>query len=82
MFGNSDFLTGNMAARRAQTTRSTLLASERVEPDTTGIREIELLEQGDYAAWRNAVFDHTWEARRDSDVLTMPWWDGDNLMTG
>jgi len=48
------------------------------KPNTTDVKDVQLVEKGDYVAWRSSVFDHTWKALRESDFLTVRWWDADN----
>jgi hypothetical protein len=37
--------------------------------------EIRLENGGDYVAWRSALFEHNWQALKESDFLTIRWWD-------
>jgi hypothetical protein len=48
------------------------------KPDTTDVKDVNLTEKGDYVAWRSAMFDHTWNALKESDFLTIRWWDAAN----
>jgi hypothetical protein len=47
-------------------------------PGSDEIRDFRLEKRGDYIAWRSAQFYHTWQALKESDFLTIRWWDADN----
>src|SRR5437016_12834120 len=47
-------------------------------PGSEQIHQVRLEKRGDYVVWRSALFDHTWQALKESDFLTVRWWDADN----
>jgi len=46
--------------------------------DDSPVTDVKLGERGDYVAWQDNLFDHTWKALQDSDFLTVRWWDSEH----